>query len=159
MLGTPGAVAIPALPRIAPAAPDPVPQGRTAPGLRVLAAPDPLTPGMVIVLFPGVGEGGTVGVTGVVMVPGAAGMVGRAAPTGGIKIGPGIEPALAPPASAAVNTNSTMRGARMQRPFIMSEFLPINSEMVTRRSGSKFPVLACAANLMLPSDRPDRELA
>jgi hypothetical protein len=106
---SPGAVAIPALPGIAPAAPDPLPQGRTVPGLRVLAAPDPLTPGMVIVLLPGVGEGGTVGVTGVVMVPGAAGMVGRAAPTGGINIGPGIEPAWAPPASAETNAASTMR--------------------------------------------------
>jgi hypothetical protein len=45
-----GAVAMPALPGIAPAAFDPVPQGRTVPGFAVLAAPDPLAPGMVIVL-------------------------------------------------------------------------------------------------------------
>ncbi len=90
---SPGAVAMPALPGIVPAARDP--QGRTVPGFTVLAAPGPLAPGMVIVLFPGVGEGGTVGVTGVVMVPSALGIVGRAAPTGGAKMSPGSEPALA----------------------------------------------------------------
>jgi hypothetical protein len=47
---SPGAVAMPALPGIAPAALDPVPHGRTVVGFSVLAAPDPLTPGMVIVL-------------------------------------------------------------------------------------------------------------
>jgi hypothetical protein len=99
MLGTPvatllglepGAVIVPALPGIAPAAFDPVPQGRTLPGFTVPAVPDPLTPGVVIVLCPGVRPRGTVGVTGVVIVPvGAVESDGWAAkPTGGDAISP-----------------------------------------------------------------------
>jgi hypothetical protein len=109
----PGAVAMPALPVIVPAALAPLPQGRTVPGFMVLAAPDPLTPGMVIVLRPGVRGRGTVGVTGVVMVPVALGIVDRAAmPTGGMKISAGLEPASALPAraetSAALNKDNFM---------------------------------------------------
>ena len=60
------------------------------------------------------------------MVPGAAGIVERAAgPTGGIKRGPGTEPARASPAnmetSAAIN-NAKPRNVRL---FITVKILPI----------------------------------
>jgi hypothetical protein len=63
------------------------------------------------------------------MVPGAAGMVERAAgPTGGIKRGPGTEPASTLPANmetaAAINRNCK---AWNVRPFIMGELLPIKN--------------------------------
>ena len=116
---SPGAVAMPALPGIVPAALDPDPQGRTVPGFTVLAAPGPLAPGRVIVLFPGVGEGGTVGVIGAVTVPpGAAGNGERAAgPTAGAAMSAGIEPALALPVSA-LNSGSKISGLRRKRAFI-----------------------------------------
>lgn len=149
MLGTPvasllapGEVKMPALPPIAPAALDPLPHGRTVAGFAVLGRPDRLAPGMVIVLFPGVGEGGTVGVRGVVMVPGASGMVERAAgPTGGIKRGAGIEPAMALPASAQTTTalnGNNMRSSRAVGSFIAAAFCRSSGKMVTRRGGSKF---------------------
>jgi hypothetical protein len=148
MLGTPvasllapGEVKMPALPPIAPAALDPLPHGRTVAGLAVLGRPDRLAPGMVIVLFPGVGEDGTVGVRGVVMVPGASGMVERAAgPTGGIKRGEGIEPAMALPASA--QTSAALNDGNMRDPQAVGSFIAAlsrsNGKMVTRCGGSKF---------------------
>jgi hypothetical protein len=60
------------------------------------------------------------------MVPGAAGMVGRATPTGGITMGPGIDPASTSPANmetaAAINRNCKSCNAR---PLIMGEFLRV----------------------------------
>ena len=101
----PGAVAMPALPGIAPA--------------------DPLTPGSVIVLCPGVRPRGTVGVTGVVAVPPGAPKEGgwAAIPTGGVAISPWLEAALMPPTSA-LNSGSTIKSLRKVC-FITGGFLSI----------------------------------
>ena len=127
---SPGAVTMPALPRTEPAAPAPLPQGRAVTALAVLGMPDPLAPGMKIVLFPGVGGRGTVGVTGVVMVPGASGIVGRAAPTGGMTIGPGIEPAAALAANERTSKmlSNAINGLSMKRPFVTADFLPVRPQ-------------------------------
>src|SRR5207247_1667727 len=69
---------------------------------------------------------------GVVMVPGVSGIVGRAAPTGGMTMGPGIEPAAALAAnertSTTLSSGSAINGLWMKRPFVTADFLPVRAQ-------------------------------